>query len=262
MRIRKPLCTILGILVLPVVALASAQISDEGAREQACDVVRLQLHLRPDQFLSVQRDETLEQLLSSAVGKRGERHLIYKVSQQGDEIKENAVVHHLSTDADLVYIVAVNSADGISYRIHGFPDSIAEFEKLMTAVGMKVSSSEQAESVADLYRAVNPRNMPLAPISSLIELKQAAERQCHGGVNSFDTGQEAFTAWWNRAKPQYAAVSFKQRAVPHGSGYRVEWIVLSSPSGGNCGGAPLRVTLEVSSDGHVGEVSVSPLGKR
>ena len=60
---------------------------------------------------------------------------------------------------------------------------------------MKVSSPEQADSVAEFYRAVNPENMPLAPISSLIELKQAAERQCHSAVKSFDTGQEAFTAW-------------------------------------------------------------------
>lgn len=247
--------------MLSAVALASAQMSDQPAREQARNTVRSQLHLRPDQFLSTQRDEALEQSLMLAVGKRAESPLIYTVSQAGDEIKENAVVHHISTDADLVYIVAVFAADGTSYRIHGFPDSVAEFEKLMTAVGMKVSSPEQAESLAEFYRGANPQNMPLAPISSLIELKQAAERQCHGGVKSFDTGQEAFTAWWNRAERLYAAVPFDQRAFPHGSGYRVEWIVLSSPSGESCGGAPLRASLEVSSDGHVGKVTVSPLQK-
>jgi hypothetical protein len=259
MSIRKVFSTIFGIAVLSMLAgLANGQMTDPAARELARNAVRSQLHLKSDQFLNVQRDERLEQSLASAVGKRAGSEFIYRVSQAGDEVKEDAVVHHISTDADLDYIIVLGPADGSSYRIHGFADSVAEFEKLTTAVGVKVSSPEQADSLAEFYRTVNPENMPLAPISSLIELKQAAERQCHSGVKSFDTGQEAFTVWWNRAKPLYAAVPFQQKTVHHGSGYLVEWTVLSSPSGENCGGAPLRATLEVSSDGHVGKVTVSP----
>ena len=130
----------------------------------------------------------------------------------------------------------------------------------MTALRVRVSDPQQAESVADFYRQVNPENYEnLTPILSLMELKQAAERQCQSSANSFDAGEKTFTDWWNHAKPMYSAFPFSQRAVPHGSGYLVEWIVLSSSSGQDCGGNPLRVQLEVDSDGQVGKVAFSPV---
>jgi hypothetical protein len=161
-----------------------------------------------------------------------------------------------------MYIIAVSPTDGSAYRIHGFADSLTEFAKLMTAAGERVSSPDQAESLADFYRGVNPENHEdLTPILRLMDLKQAAERQCQSGAKSFGAGEQAFTAWWDHAKPLYAALPFQQRAVPHGSDYLVEWIVLSSPSGENCGGAPLWAQLQVSSDGHVGKLTFSPIQK-
>jgi hypothetical protein len=260
MSIRKMFSPIFGLAVLSAfVALANAQMTDQAAREQARNIVRSQLSLRPDQFLGVQRDEALEESLALAVGKRAGSQFIYKVSPIGDEIKEGAVVHHISTDADLMYTIGVSPADGSIYRIHGFADSVAEFERLMTAAGLKVSSPEQAESVADFYRGVNPDNLSLTPISSPIELKQAAERQCQ--TSSFEAGEEAFDTWWKRAKSLYAQVPYRQTASPHGGGYLVEWTVLSSAANGNCGGAPLRARLEVGSDGHVGKVTFLPFQK-
>jgi hypothetical protein len=265
---RKLFSTISGIAVLSTLLVrANAQMSDQAAREQASNIVRSELrttlNLKPDQFLGVQRDEALEQSLALAVGRTGSA-LIYRISPSGDEIKQGAVVHHISTDVDLMYIVAVGSADGSAYRIHGFgrTESLADFEKLMTALKVQVSGADQAEALADFYRKVNPGNHDdLTPILRLMELKQAAERQCQSGGKSFDAGERAFITWWNRAEPLYAAIPFQQRAVPHGSGYLVEWIVLSSPSGEDCGGAPLRAQLEISSDGRVGKVTFSPLQK-
>ncbi|HEX3105277.1 MAG TPA: hypothetical protein VHQ22_12580 [Terriglobales bacterium] len=261
MSIRKVFSTIFAVAVLSaLVTLANAQTTDETARDLALSAVRSQLHLRPDQFVGIHRDEELQQFLAVAtVGWQAGSEFIYRVSQTGVEIKQNVVVNHVATDADFMYIVAVSSMNGNTFRIHGFADSLAEFNKLMTTAKEKVASPEQAESLAEFYRAVNPQNMPLAPISSLIELKQAAERQCHSGVKSFDTGEDLFTAWWKRVKPLYAALPFEQRAIPHGHDYRVEWIVLSSASGENCGGAPLRARLEVRSDGHVSRLTFSPL---
>ena len=129
----------------------------------------------------------------------------------------------------------------------------------MTARKVKVLGPDQAEAVSDFYREVNPQRISMTPITSLIELKQTAERQCQ--TSSFDAGEKAFDAWWNHAKPLYAQVSFRQTVAPHGSGYLVEWIVLSSAGSGACGGAPLRARLEMSSDGHVGKVTFSPLEK-
>jgi hypothetical protein len=264
MSIRKLFSTIFGMALLSTLAVpANAQVTDQSAREQARNTVRSQLHLKPDQFLGIQRDEELEQSLASVVSRPTWSEFIYKVSQAGDEIKENVVVHHIFTDVDPTYIIAISPVDGSTYRIHGFglAESLAEFEKLMTALRVRVSNPKQAESVTDFYRRVNPGNHEgLTPISSLMELKQAAERQCQS-VGSFDAGQNAFNLWWDRAKPLYAKVPFGQTVSPHGSGYLVEWIVLSSPSGSNCGGAPLRARLEVSAEGQVGKPVFSPLAK-
>jgi hypothetical protein len=269
MSIQKLFSTVFGVTVLSaLVLLANAQLTEQAAREQASNIVRselrVKLNLKPDQFLGVQRDEALEQSLSLAIGGRAGAAFIYRVSPSGNEIKEYAVVHHISTDVDLMYIIAVGSADGIAFRIHGFgpTESLAEFARLMTALKVQVTSPDQAEYFADLYRKVNPGNHEgLTPILRLMELKQAAERQCQSGGMSFRAAEKAFAEWWKRVEPLYVALPFQQRAVPHGSGYLVEWIILSSPSSENCGGAPLRAQLEVGSDGRVGNFTFSPLQK-
>jgi len=270
MSIRKMFSTIFGLALMSTVAVAVAyaQVTEQAAREQADHVVRSELHSRvnfkADQFLGIRRDEELEQILGMAVGGQAGLTFIYKASPEGIELKENAIVYHTWTDVDPLFIVVVNPRDGSIYRIHGFglAESLAEFERLMAALKVRVASSDQAESLAEFYRKVNPENQEgLTPILSLLGLKQAAERQCQSGPSSFNADQEAFTAWWKHAKPLYAEVSFKQTATPSSSGYFVEWIVLSSAAKGNCGGAPLRARLEVSSDGRVGKMTFSPLQK-
>jgi hypothetical protein len=42
----------------------------------------------------------------------------------------------------------------------------------------------------------------------------------------------------------------------------VEWIVMSSPSHGNCGGSALRAELEIGSDGRVFKLTFSPVENR
>jgi hypothetical protein len=254
---RRLFSTILGTALLSAVALPpmSGQITDQSAREQVRNVVRSELHLKPDGFLRVQRDEKLEQLLAMAVLRPSWLMFIYEVSEEGVEIKENTVIYHTRSD--------FNPADGITYRIRGFgfADSLADFEKLMTAARLKVSSPEQAQSIADFYRGVNPENnLSLTPIWSLINLKQAVERECE--TSSLDAGEKAFDAWWKRAKPLYLDASFKETVTPSGDGYFVEWVILSSAGHDKCGGAPLRARIEVSSDGHVGKVAYSAIGKK
>jgi hypothetical protein len=238
---------------------ASAQVNEQAAREKALSAARPHLsYLRPGQFLGIQRDEELEQKLAAMVGGLAGSEFIYKVSPMGDEIKERSVVHHILTDIDdPVSLVAVSPLDGSTYLIHGFAESKADFNRLMVALKVKISSPDQAEALADFYREVNPEHRPLTPATSLLDLKQAAERQCQGVP--FDPTEKGFEAWWKHAKPLYSGASFKQTAVRSDSGYAVEWIVLSSPGAGLCGGAPLRARLEVGSDGRVGEITFVPL---
>lgn len=243
--------SVLSVVLTPM----RAQVNDQALREQIRKMVRSQLHLKEDRFLSVQRDEQLEQELAVITGEPSV--FIYRVSQAGDEIKERSVVHHIFTDIDPTYIVAVGG-DGAMYRIHGFGDSLGEFRRLVAAMKLKVISADQAKAVSDFYREVNPQNTSTTPIKSLIDLKQAAERQCQ--TSSFDIGEQQFDAWWRHGKPIYAGLPFTEVAEPSGGRYIMEWTVLSSPGPGQCGGAPLRARLEVDSDGQVGKVSFSPFG--
>jgi hypothetical protein len=97
----------------------------------------------------------------------------------------------------------------------------------------------------------------MTPISSLLDLKQAAERQCQ--TAPFDPNEKLFEAWWRRARPLYADVPFEEAARPSGTGYRVEWSVLSAPGPESCGGAPLRATLEVGRNGEIGKLALLPV---
>ncbi len=247
------------VLVSAVGSFADTVASDEAGREQARNIVRQQLRLERNRFLAVQRDESLEQLLTVAVGRRAEKDFIYRVSPAGDEAISSGIIQHLSVDVDPLYIIAIYAANGRGFRIHGFADSDAEFEKLMVAAGVRVSSADQAEHLAGLYRAVNPESLPLTPITSLIELKQAAERNCQSAAKSFESGEGAFHIWWSTIGSRYEGVPLNQEASPHGTRYIVQWVVLSSRApGGTCAGSPLRALLELGPDGHIGKLKFSP----
>jgi len=248
-------------MVSSVTGLANSQISEQAARDKAHNTVLSQAHFKPNQFLDVRRKESLEHSLSLVVAAPARSVFIYELTTSGDEIVEGGVIHHISMDADFTYIVAVSSADGSIFRIHGFgiDESLAEFEKLMAPLEVRVTRSDQAEAVADFYRKVNPENHEgLTPILRLMDLKQAAERQCQSGSKSFDEGEEAFAAWWKHAKSLYEKLAFQQRVASHGNGYLVQWVFLSDSSHENCGGNPLRAQLEISSDGHVGPITFMP----
>ena len=259
---RKLLSLIFKIVLLACLApFANAQITGDAARELALSTVRSKKHIAPDQFLSIHREEELEESLANVTtGWRRGPELIYTISQTGAEIKENSIAWHTVTDGDPTYIVAVNSTDRAAYCIHGcgLRESLAEFQSLIAAMKVRLGSPDQAQSLVDFYREVNPQNYEaLAPIMSLLEFKQAAERECHAGVKSFDAGEAAFNAWWKRAEPLYRAVSFAPDAVAHGDGYQVEWFVTSSSSIKSCGGALLQAQLEVGADGRVGKLTFS-----
>lgn len=258
MSMRRLRSTIFGVALLPALELcASAQISEAAARQQAEDVVRSTLNLRREQFLNILRDEALEQSLAVSAGGRTGQELIYRLSSTGYEIKEKAIVHHFSTEGEFVHIVVVRPSDRSSYRIRGFADSLAEFKRLVMVLKMKVLGPDQAEAVADFYREVNPENRLIAPLSSMFDLKQGAERQCQ--TIPFDTGERLFEGWWKKARRLYADVPFGETAAAQGGGYLVEWIVLSSAGSGACAGVPLRAQLEVGTDGTIGKLTFVPL---
>jgi hypothetical protein len=238
---------------------ADAQMNEQSAREKALSLARTRLgYVRPGQFLGIERDEGLELKLAALVGGLAGYEFIYKLSPVGNEIKEHTVVSQILTDVDdPVSMVAVSPLDGSAYLIRDFPESKAEFNRMIRSLKVKISSPERGVDLADFYREVDPERLHLTPASSLLDLKQAAERQCQ--AVPFDPREKDFEVWWKHAKAVYGKASFDQTVTRSGTGYTVEWIVLSSPGAGLCGGAALRVSLEVDSDGSIGETGFHPL---
>jgi hypothetical protein len=259
MSIRRLFFKGIAVMVLSTLGTSAiAQMDERVARDLATSVVRRQLDLKTDKFLHVQRDEALEQLLAEVISKPSSSEFIYRASQEGDEVKGNTVIPHIYMDVDPSYIIAVSSADGNTYRIQGFSDSMAELERMMIAVNVKVWSPLQAVDIAVFYRAVNPQRRSMDPLFSLIDLKQAAERQCMTG--SYNDAEEAkFNAWWKRARHLYSDLQFEPEPVAQDNGFIEEWIVLSTAGPGLCGGAPLRARLRIGSDGSIGEISFRPV---
>ncbi len=235
MRAKKVFSTILGVVALSaLVVCADTPMIEQAARELAKSVVLSELqstmHVKPNQFLHVERDEELEESLALAARGHAGSMFIYKISPTGYEIKGNSVVYHTWSDFDIVFIVVVNASETGTYRIHGFglAESLAEFNRLMTGLGMRISDADEAESVADFYQRVNPENeQALRPILYLMDLKQAAEWQCQSGAKSFTDGEQRFATWWKQKEAEYANLSLKETAAPHGDGYLVTWPVLS-----------------------------------
>lgn len=253
-------------LLLSVVLLLTsqlqgyAQLSEEAARQRVVEVVRSKLNIRPAQFLGIKRHEELEEMLAVATNGHLGMDFVYTLSPVGYEFTEHGIIEHMSTDGEGIYVVVIDRANGGTYAIRGFSDSLAEFKRLMLAVNMKVASPGEAESLAKLYQAVNPEQFSFTPVSDLLDLKQAAERQCR--VVSFDLSERHFGAWWNHAKALYGKSSFKQTATQNANGYAVEWVVLSSPGPSECAGTPLRAQLQIGRSGEVGKLTFVLLESR
>jgi hypothetical protein len=212
---RKLFSAIFLLAFLPTLGIsANTHGDDQAARERVRIAVRSELHLKLDQFLRVQEDEALERRLAEIVARPSWSASIYKVSEEGDEIKDHVIVHHIVMDGDPTFTVAMNPASENVYRIQGFSDSLAEFNKLMRDADLKVAGSDQAEAVAGFYQQVNPQRSSVVQMSSLLELQQAAERQCQ--AIPFDPRERNFEAWWKhtpRLPMQRPPSSKRQLAV-------------------------------------------------
>ncbi len=245
-------------LLLFVIASVSvnAQLTDEAGRRLAEATVRSALNMRADDFLQVRRAEDLEEYLGIASG-HAHHKLFYRVSRDGTVADEHGVRTGVLSDGDPLFVVVVD-ADGDAYRVHRFHDSTSEFNRLLVSSGLKLASAQQVEALGDLYRATNPGNFDdLKPINSLLELKQGGERRCFRYDAPLDS--KPFDEWWASAKRKYKSLSYEPKIAHEGRGFSLEWIVLSSPGKYNCGGAPLRVSIDVGLDGQVVEPKFVPI---
>jgi hypothetical protein len=254
--LRLVLATSAIALAAPLARNANGQFDDRVARDLARTAVRSELALKSSQFLLIRLDEVLEGLLTGMVTDPPWPGAVYRLSEEGDEIKAHSVVHYIVSDGDPTFTVAINPF-GRVYRIQGFSDSLAQLNELLKEANVKVLSADQAEAVARFYREVNPERRSLAPMSNLLDVKQAAERQCQSVP--FDPNETDFQAWWKHARSLYADASFRQTVSADGNGYAVQWVVLSSASAGLCGGAPFRARLPVGPDAQLGDIAFRPL---
>lgn len=238
--------------------ISSAQVSEEQARKLAKSETITNAHLQADRFLSTQRRDDLELLFSNVAGGVPGAVLFYKISNEGDEIRGNRVIHHLSMHAELNFVVAVSVASGTVFRVGGFADSLAEFNRLMMASRIEVRESKKVEAVVDFYLSCNPENVSFSILRSLLEFKQSVEKQCHENEGTFLSIDKAFNHWWTRHGMKYRQLKFETTIAPFHEGFRASFFTLSSTvKDWKCGAVPLQSNLEVSHLGIVKSITFS-----
>lgn len=251
-----------GIYVCVLAGVASAQLTEEQARREAREQTAAALHSTATQFLGTQRREDLERLFEAATRKPTRTILMYEVSNEGDEVRGSTVIHHLSSDAPMTFIVAVLAVRGTTFRIGGFADSLSEFNRLMADNQIRVLDSEHAQSLANFYFAVNPEKIQVNLLKSPLDLKQAVERQCHAGGRDFAYLDKEFGKWWTSHRSAIIGTEFATRVSSAPGVFRVQILTLSSPTAKQtCDASPVEATLEVSDAGAVKPVSFKKLNK-
>jgi hypothetical protein len=233
-----------------------AQITDEDARRQATDQILASLHVDARQYLKLRRREDIEDLYLASHGGITETVFFFEASNTGDEVKGTTVIHHLPTDAFLDFIVGVSATSGEVFRIGGFEDSLAEFNRLNLRNPVRVTRASQAEAIVNFYIAVSREKLTLTVLKSPMEYKQALERQCHERGGNFAFLQKEFGHWWTSKGSAYVNLEFKYLVAPSFEGFKVSFVIASSPiNSGRCGIVPVIATIEVLSSAVVSPIT-------
>jgi hypothetical protein len=261
MKTWPPRCALVscaaGIYICFLAEISSAQMADELARKRAKAETLASLHFDATRYLSTQRREDLEQMFANVATAAGSV-LFYKLSNEGDETRTGTVIRHIATDASLNYLVGVSCGNGTVFRIGGFIDSLAEFNRMMAILAIRIHESTQAVAIKDLYLAANPQNVSFVILDSLLDFKQWVERQCHERGGDFSSVDKEFTQWWVSHEMTYRNLKFSDEVIPFDDGFRVRFFTLSAPMrSGKCGAVPIAASIEISNAGQVKPVKFS-----
>lgn len=252
------------LLILYSAAAVRAQTSDERAREAAREAVQVSTE-RANSFFSVHRREDLEEVFLSVrffQGGRFERDpQIFEVTDGGYEFKNGSIDYHLSVHGPFLYFVAVANAPGGVFRIGGFKDSQSEFSRLAKYYNVKLRSEFQAQEYAGLYLRLDPAHYQLVQTTSLLQLKQLAEREFDDNYKGFSSGETRLNQWWAKHESALSRMSFKQTTTAVLEGFEVSFLTLSSIDDKSQadGPTPLRVTLTLTKDGQIAQPTLTPL---
>lgn len=139
--------------------------------------------------------------------------------------------------------------------------SRGQFNQLASEYHVKLQSDEQAQKYLDWYLAVDPENLTLVKLDSAAQLKTAAERKfrrlrCDAG------GHPDFYAWWQKHEREATRLRWGTHIDRKNHGLRVSFYTISDidPKRPERGPSILRASVEFSSDGQVGRVTLKRIG--
>ena len=199
----------IGACILLLISLAFpvlAQMDDSSARQAAirsiksrrggiiadCPKTRRKEELEEDLF-QIRKEKVLE-------GKLNDKDFfLYEVVDVGCyQIEDSSLVIHTIDHPGTFGYVAVNNHSGKSYRLWSDQDAANEFNHLVADLGVEVTDSRTALSVAHLYRQTVAGPYKGNQVYDDLQVKQLAEESFNNAFN--EDRPKRFNAWWDRFK--------------------------------------------------------------
>lgn len=217
---------------LSAAAPAHAEISEMDAREKAKAAVREAWGTAPNNRTDVEaiRREDLEWRIFGAQVKIKGRIAVpvylYELSLSGYEIlSPEDFVFFTVLDANPRWFVAVLRADGDLFKLAGFDEADAEFNRMASRIEFKVPREVSPVSWAldflELTRGEEERRTYVTPL----HLRQAIERHFYGQYSPDSLSSKLYERWWRKYGKQVEKLRFEYEVEKREDRFLVRFVM-------------------------------------
>jgi len=250
-----------GIVLLGVVRPVTAQVTVDQARELARLDAQKSAGSVTRQYFSIHPREDLEELFYSLIsfGPSGfvRDPYFFEVSEEGKEFAGNTITVHTVYDATTKYIVAVSAGSGRLFRLN----SLEQFNALMKTYRINIRDDSTAMDYLGLYLAVAPERLLIRIPYNPLQLKQFVEEEFFYAYPALEEADLHFDAWWKKNGKVLTSQKLGPVTSQTNDGYLLTCLIMSSVEKKNPSGGPalLRLSLEISRDGHAQPLRHEPV---
>jgi hypothetical protein len=238
-----------------------SQTSETMAADLAKAAIRKTLGGDVHTFVTATRDPALESEFARCFNKPPNLiPFIFRASNEGEEVRSQAVTAHLSVEGPLNFIIAVSDTGDV-FQIRGADHSRREIENLSHRYRIELGDVDAARSFLRFYLAVNPENRIPASVESAAAVKDAAKRKLRAAFGD-EKGASSFELWWQQHREKVSKLDFEAEIVQFGGdSFSARFYALSDldPKRPQEGPSVLRATLKMSAEGKVAGLHLEPL---
>ncbi len=222
-----------------VLALPSAALLDKEARGEAIAAVRSAAKWLQGSKLYTRRHEEfesdfLEYQIGVNEGKNGQGIYVYEVSEAGCDLElpeRGGRTCSVVMDADPRWYVGVSRESGLAYRLSGFDDAHAEFNRMAKDLRVRIRKDADATEYGELFLRLlyGPEtdlggpHVRLAPSeSSMMQTVQHDFCSCYQELEC----EKRFLSWRKRFKSLYPKPILEPKTVSGAEGHDVQVLVV------------------------------------